>query len=246
MPLDRSEGVGTGRAEDHLGFGNGALNAREVLVRTSAGEFDFALYSFGEHIDSRTGDAERHARALGQDSVVAPPDRTFALGRIKEAEAVTLGYEKVRHPIIVAAGAAQAGGVPGVLDFKGRRGREHDLPSRRTRRVTDLLAVFVDYATGRNDVGVGDAGAKHPLARDAIAPIDFFRATSRPDPSGGGEVETLIELAPGVIVEEARVDAGVAADHHAPTDRGVGPGKLLDNLDLLDGAEFRPAPYFGH
>src|SRR6187455_96436 len=120
---------------------------------------------------------------------------------------------------VVAAGPAEPGHRPGVLDGDVVSG-EHGAAQLR-HAVDDAL-----HAVAEDHVGVLAPAGEAPAAVDLVAPVDRGDGCSRVEDAGGdgvgfGGVERVERL----LGEVGEVDPGPGTDHHGPGDRRVGAGQ---------------------
>lgn len=164
-----------------------------------------------------------------------------------EVEGAVLGDEVVRHPVVRAAAAGQAVGVPGVDGLDLLAAYEHQPPVHRGAVLARLRdAVAVDDAAADDPVGVRDAAAERPAARHPVAARDPVRPADREDEPGGYRVGVGQHLLDHGLVEVAGVDPGVHADHGAPARRRVTVGERLDHPGLLREGQLGTAPLLAH
>ena len=179
VPLQREPG-----AVDLGGcLGNAHLRER-ILRRLLAGVGDpdplakvghVRLVGAGRHADDRRGDPvgeNRPVREPVQRRRVECLPRHDEPGDVDEAQRPVLGHEHVRDHDVVAAGAAQAHGVPDIVDrvlgARQQEGPEVDRP----------VVIVGDDLAEQDPGGVIAAGGEAPPAADLMAALD------QPGPAG--------------------------------------------------------------
>ena len=136
---------------------------------------------------------------------------------------------------VVAAGAAQPGHRPGVLDGDVAGG-EHGAAQLR-HAVDDAF-----HAVAEDHVGVLAPAGEAPATVDPVPTVDRRDGGGRVEHAGGdgvgvGGVER-VEGLPGKVGE---VDPGPGTDHHGPGDRRVGPGQRLERAHRVGDRGLEPA-----
>ena len=175
-----------------------------------AGELD-EIVNRGARVAHRgRGDAGREEPER-RESVQRPVDQR----PVKYRDHPLIGDEDVIGDRVVAAGAAQAEGVPGVEDLKLCGGQR------------DHGRTVLEQAPGEHHVGVGDAAAERPTPRDHhAAGHRTGLALRRPHP-GGHAASVPEQLVAAYRRQIGDQQAAGDRDRHTPAGRGIAARHLL-------------------
>ena len=134
-----------------------------------------------------------------------------------------VGHEQIIRDGVVAAGAAQAAGVPGVedLQFGARHGGDAQ------RRPVRAGAAIVEHASREQPPRVRDAAAEGPASGDTHAAIDGNCLAARGPHAGGDHPGVAEDLGGALLGEVGGEQAAGGGDRDAPARRRVAPGDAL-------------------
>ena len=139
------------------------------------------------------------------------------------------GHERAVDAEVVARRAAEAGGVPGVVE--GDLAARHEQHARHgvAVRIESLAITVVDRALRREPVGVTAAARERPAAADRVALGRVGRRGRAADRSrGAGDDAPLAPDRAHVVFGQVAAEGVVlGGDHHAPAGRAVGLRHLL-------------------
>ena len=231
-----------GRPQLRLGLAEPVLEQR-VRHQSAFGEGRGLVEGEREDVvQGPSGHADGHARDLeGGPGQLGDPQRWHVDRRLaaEDDEAALVGDERPVDHDVVAAGAAQPGHRPGVLDLDVARGEHHHADRR--------LPAVVDHAVADEPVGVLAAAGERPLPGHPVAALDRGGGAGRVgrgghDHVGAGGVER-VEAGSG---EHPEQDGTLRPDHHRPGHRGVRAGQLLEDLQLGGQVQLGAAVAAGH
>jgi hypothetical protein len=150
-------------------------------------------------------------------------------GLIEQRKGPALGNKDVGRDRVVAAGPAQAAGVPGVKDLElAGRDRDHT----QYRPVGFTARTGVQHAACEQIVGVVDPAAVRPTAGYPHAAVDRASGPARRPHTGGDGPGVTEDLHRSVAGEVRRQQAARGGDRHAPAGRGI---TLRDRLRAAQG-----------
>ena len=139
-------------------------------------------------------DAERHRADVGRELEQRRAEQRLARERIaeEEIERPLLGDQRVADLDVVAAGATQARGAPGVVDGPGAGGQHRATQLRRARhRPRHRLAAAGDDAVAEQQARVLAAAGEAPASVDAVAAlaaVDRFGRAARREGAADDDV----------------------------------------------------------
>src|SRR5262245_14324351 len=132
----------------------------------------------------------------------------------------------------MAAGASQSDAVPGVEDFAGRRGEEHEAHDRDSVRPKDQPIAVEDPAAANDPGGMLATAAERPAARNAVAAIHDHGLPRRPKRAAGDDERvSAVDLVRCVRRKISAEYTVLAADRETPAGRAICPRDLFDNPD---------------
>ncbi len=151
-----------------------------------------------------------------------------------------VGDERVLDDDVLAAGAAQAHDVPGVLDDLVVGPGQDEV--QRDRRPGHLALGVAEHAAQEDPVAVVGARGELPASVEDVAPVDRpgdpHRRVRRGDPG-------VLVLAPDLLLDprvgERHLPGVHAHDARHPAGRSVEAGQLYDRLGVVAGVELEAA-----
>src|SRR6185312_15265765 len=167
--------------------------------------------------------------------------------RVLKAEGALFRNEGFADKDVIAARAAQAGGVPRIENLALRGQVEEALPGfRNAVGVGTWRAVFDDGAAGPYPLRVLAATGERKPSFHAIAARHTKRLARRRRRGGRGNPYVGIHGTRDVLIQECADIAAVTTDHRTPADGAVSHRQGFDDAVLCQRIQFRPAPRMGH
>ena len=140
------------------------------------------------------------------------------------------GNEDVSNFPSGAAGAAEAGDVPGVeADHISRREKQHVI-ARNAGGVGQRVAVLQDDAASTDPIGIGRAGAPIPTSSDTKPAVNLGGAAIGGKDPGDQAVGAGEKLAGGIIGKAGERQTRGGGNERHPTACGVTLGHGLEHL----------------
>jgi len=149
----------------------------------------------------------------------------------KHSESAWLWDERGVNTEVVARGAAQSSGMPGVVEGDLRGGHENHSRHVIAIRVAARSVAVVDHALACKPIGVAAAAGERPTAGNDVAAA-WPTSGHRPADGAGrasGDAPRTPEFARKSLVCEAGEGGVLVADHHAPARRAIGAGDRFHN-----------------
>ena len=154
-------------------------------------------------------------------------------GRVEQRERVLGVNDEITRLVVVRATTCEPGRVPRVEDLPCVGGCGDDAHLGSSIRVHTHLPIVEDETTTDDHIGVQATAPEGPSAAHAIPAVDDLGAARRDEPTGRDHVEVGEQVAAHGLIEEGRIEAGIRADHHAPSHSGIGAREDFDDRSLF-------------